>query len=268
MSRLQGLNRSKFVSRFLPPLVTGIVILLMWEFLPRLFGVSALLIPPLSQVAFALWNGLASGVIQEALAVTLFEALTGYVIGSGLGIFLAALITRSELAERALVPYLVSLQSVPKVALAPLLVVWLGFGIGSKIAIAGIISFFPVLISSIIGFTTIESEKLELMRSLCASRWQTFRIVYFPNALPFIFAGLNVAVVFCVTGALVGEFVGASKGLGVLLMQMNFNMDIAGMFSVLIVLACMGGSLHAIVRFLHRKLVFWAEPEKMDQGTP
>jgi len=268
MKRRRRLQHSTFASRILPPLLTGIAILLLWESLPRLFGVSQLLIPAVSLVVHALWNGIASGVIQDALVVTLFEALSGFMLGSGFGILLAALITRSEVAERALVPYLVSLQSVPKVAMAPLLVVWLGFGVSSKIAIAGIISFFPVLISSIIGFTTVESEKLELMRSLCASRWQTFRIVLFPNALPFVFTGLNVAVVFCVTGALVGEFVGATEGLGVLLMQMNFNMDISGMFSVLIVLACMGGSLHALIRFLHRKLVFWAEPEKIEQGTP
>lgn len=255
-------------SSVLPPLLTGIVVLAMWEFLPRLFGVSQLLFPPFSSVAEALWTGIARGVIIDALVVTLFEAVTGFVIGSGLAITMAALITRSALLERALVPYLVSLQSLPKVALAPLLVVWLGFGLGSKIAIAGIISFFPVLINAIVGFTTVESEKLELMRSLCASRWQVFRIVLFPNALPFIFAGLNVAVVFCVTGALVGEFVGATEGLGVLLMQMNFNMDISGMFAVLIVLACMGGSLHAIIRFLHRRIVFWAEPDRTDQSAP
>lgn len=268
MKSRAALPGAMVIGRFFPPLVTGVVVLLVWEFVPRIFDVSQLLFPPFSLVAQALWVGIARGVIFDALVVTLFEAVTGFLIGSGLAITMAAIITRSEVLERALVPYLVSLQSLPKVALAPLLVVWLGFGLGSKIAIAGIISFFPVLINAIVGFTTVESEKLELMRSLCANRWQIFRIVVFPNALPFIFAGLNVGVVFCVTGALVGEFVGATEGLGVLLMQMNFNMDISGMFAVLIVLACMGGSLHALIRFLHRKLVFWAEPEKTDQGAP
>ena len=261
--RFEGLR-----AKLLPPVVTGILIMVLWEAIPRIFGVSKLLFPPFSSVAAALWVGIERGVIFEALYVTLFEAVAGFLIGSILAIVLASLITRSEMLERALVPYLVSLQSLPKVALAPLLVVWLGFGMGSKITIAAIISFFPVLINAIVGFTTVESEKLEMMRSLCASRWQIFRIVLFPNALPFVFAGLNVAVVFCVTGALVGEFVGATKGLGVLLMQMNFNMDISGMFAVLIVLAAMGASLHAIIRFLHRKLVFWAAPERTDQSSP
>jgi len=253
-------------ARLLPPAITGFLLLLLWEMAPRL-GVSPLLIPPVSDVVWSLYRGIANGIIPVALAVTLTEAMAGFVLGSGAAIVIAALITRSELLERAVVPYLVALQSLPKVALAPLLVVWLGFGIGSKIAIATIISFFPVLINAIVGFSTVESEKLELMRSLVASRWQTFRIVLFPNALPFIFAGLNVAIVFSVTGALVGEFVGATEGLGTLLMQMNYNMDVSGMYGVLVVLAVMGALLHGLVRLLHRRLIHWAEPEKVER-TP
>jgi NitT/TauT family transport system permease protein len=250
-----------------PPAIAGVVLLLAWEFLPALFGVSELLIPPASKVAVALWSGLQRGVVVGNFGITLFEALAGFALGSATGIVCAALITRSKTVETALMPYLVGLQSLPKVALAPLLVVWLGFGIGSKIAIATIISFFPVLINSIVGFTTIESEKMELMRSLVASKWQTFRIVVFPNALPFIFAGLNVAIVFSITGALVGEFIGADKGLGHVLMQLNFSMDIAGMFAILFVLAVMGVTFYGIVRALHRRVVFWAEPDNLDRDV-
>ena len=116
-----------------------------------------------------------------------------------------------------------------------------------------------------IGLTTIglgTSFNVELMRSLAASEWQTFRMLRFPNALPFIFAGLNVAIVFSVTGALVGEFVGAREGLGMLLLQFNFNMDIGGMFAVLIVLGLLGATLHGLVRTLHRHLIFWAQPDE------
>ena len=254
------------ISRMLPPATTGLLLLLLWELAPHL-GVSPLLIPAVSDVAWSLYRGLVTGIIPAALLVTMMEAMLGFVLGSIAAIVIAALLTRSELIERAVVPYLVALQSLPKVALAPLLVVWLGFGIGSKIAIATIITFFPVLINAIVGFSTVESEKLELMRSLVASRWQTFRIVLFPNALPFIFAGLNVAIVFSVTGALVGEFVGATEGLGTLLMQMNYNMDVAGMYGVLVVLAVMGAFLHGLVRHLHRRLIHWAEPERVER-TP
>ena len=211
------------LERYGPPLLAGAALLAAWEYLPPLFGISKLLIPRASAVAAALWVEIERGLIFDAFLVTLFEALAGFVIGSVTAIVSAALITRSPLVERALMPYLVGLQALPKVALAPLIIVWVGIGIESKIAIASIIAFFPVLINAIVGFSTVEAEKVELMRSLVASRWQEFRIVVFPNALPFIFAGLNVAIVFSITGALVGEFVGADRGLGNLLMQLNFG---------------------------------------------
>jgi NitT/TauT family transport system permease protein len=249
-------------------MIAGALLLAAWELLPPLFGLSELLLPRASAVAWALKEQLARGLILDNLLVTLWEALAGFSLGSIAGVVAAALITRSPLLERALLPYLVGLQALPKVALAPLLVVWLGFDIASKIAIATIIAFFPVLINAMIGFSTVESEKIELMRSLVASDWQIFRIVRFPNALPFIFAGLNVAIVLSITGALVGEFVGAKKGLGMLLLQFNFNMDIGGMFAVLIVLALMGVALHGAVRTLHRRLIFWAQPDELERRPP
>jgi NitT/TauT family transport system permease protein len=254
--------------RYAPVVVAGVVLLAAWEFLPPLVGMSELLLPPVSAVLGALIVGIERGLILDAFLVTLTEALSGFVIGSSSAIVCAALITRSPLIERALMPYLVAIQALPKVALAPLIVVWVGIGIESKITISAIISFFPVLINSIIGFSTVEAEKVEFMRSLVASRWQIFRIVLFPNALPFIFAGLNVAIVFSITGALVGEFIGADRGLGNLLMQLNYNMDIAGMFSVLVVLAVLGVALHSLVRFAHRRLIFWAEPENIETNAP
>ncbi|MFG1420728.1 ABC transporter permease [Roseixanthobacter liquoris] len=251
----------QILHRYGPPLVAGIIIFGLWEALPRLFGVSALLIPPPSSVLRALWIIFDRGLLVGATLVTLFEALSGFLIGSAAAVACAFLVTRSELIERALMPYLVGFQALPKVALAPLIVVWVGIGIESKIAIAAIISFFPVLINAIIGFSTIEAEKIDLMRSLVASRWQEFHMVVFPNSLPFIFAGLNVAIVFSITGALVGEFIGADRGLGNLLMQLNYNMDVSGMFAVLVVLALLGIALHAMVRFFHVRLVFWGKPK-------
>ena len=256
-------TRSRMLlERYGPPAVAGAMLLAAWEILPPAFGVSKLLIPQPSSIAASLQTIIERGLLLENLLVTLFETLAGFVIGSSAAVFFAFLITRSQLVERALMPYLVGFQALPKVALAPLIVVWIGIGIESKITIAAIIAFFPVLINSIVGFSTVETEKIELMRSLVASRWQEFRIVIFPNSLPFIFAGLNVAIVFSITGALVGEFIGADRGLGNMLMQLNFNMDISGMFGILVVLAVMGITLHGMIRFFHRRLVFWAEPDR------
>jgi NitT/TauT family transport system permease protein len=256
--------RSRILAeRIAPPLVSGVLLLAVWEFVPAAFGVSKLLIPPPSAIAVSLKVTAERGLILDNLLVTLTETLAGFAFGSFAAVVVAFLITRSKLVERGLTPYLVALQALPKVALAPIIVVWIGIGIGSKIAIAAIIAFFPVLINAIVGFSTVETEKIELMRSLVASRWQEFRIVTFPNSLPFIFAGLNVAIVFSITGSLVGEFIGADRGLGNMLMQLNYNMDISGMFGILVVLAFLGVLLHALVRFFQRRLVFWAEPDRM-----
>lgn len=253
--------------RYAPPILGGIVLLLIWEFVPAYFNVSKLLLPPPSAIARSLWLIYDRGLLVDNFLVTLVEALSGFAIGSLAAIFFAFVVTRSVLIERMLMPYLVGLQALPKVALAPLIVVWAGIGIESKILIAAVISFFPVLINAIVGFSTVEAEKIDLMRSLVASRWQQFRIVIFPNSLPFIFAGLNVAIVLSITGALVGEFIGADRGLGNLLMQLNYNMDISGMFAVLVVLALLGILLYALVRFLHVRFVFWAKPDNLRSGS-
>jgi NitT/TauT family transport system permease protein len=254
------------LERYGPPILGGIVILLVWEFVPAIFNVSKLLLPPPSSIVRSLWLIYDRGLLIENFLITLAEALLGFAIGSVTAIFFAFAVTRSLIIERTLMPYLVGLQALPKVALAPLIVVWVGIGIESKILIAAIISFFPVLINAIVGFSTVEAEKIDLMRSLVASRWQQFRIVIFPNSLPFIFAGLNVAIVLSITGALVGEFIGADRGLGNLLLQLNFNMDISGMFAVLVVLALLGIVLYALVRFLHVRFVFWAKPDNLRSG--
>lgn len=254
-------------ARYAPPIIGGVILLLAWEFIPRIFNISKLLLPPPSSVISALWTIYSRGLLIDNFLITLAEALLGFAIGSIAAIFFAFIVTRSLLIERMLMPYLVGLQALPKVALAPLIVVWVGIGIESKILIAAIISFFPVLINAIVGFSTVEAEKLDLMRSLVASSWQKFRIVIFPNSLPFIFAGLNVAIVLSITGALVGEFIGADRGLGNLLMQLNYNMDISGMFAVLVVLALLGIILYALVRFLHVRFVFWAKPDNLRSGS-
>src|SRR5918997_232807 len=259
---MTGIRPRLWIERYAPPAVAGLALFLAWEYLPPALGVPKLLLPPPTQIAASLKTVYVRGLLVENTLITLFETLAGFVIGSSAAVVFAFLITRSPLIERALMPYLVGFQALPKVALAPLIVVWIGIGIESKITIAAIIAFFPVLINSIVGFSTVETEKIELMRSLVASRWQEFRIVIFPNSLPFIFAGLNVAIVFSITGALVGEFIGADRGLGNLLMQLNFNMDISGMFGILVVLALMGVALHGLIRFAHRRLVFWAEPDR------
>jgi NitT/TauT family transport system permease protein len=233
-----------------------------WEWVVRAWSVEAFLVPAPSTVAAALARGVRSGLYLANFWVTLSEALLGFVIAAAAGIVLGAVIAQFRLLERTFYPYLVALQTLPKIAIAPLIIVWFGFGMSSKVIVAATVAFFPVLVNVIVGLKTIDAAKLDLMRSLRASRWQTFRLVTFPNALPFVFAGLDIAIVFSVLGAIVGEFVGAQKGLGNLILQFNFSLDIAGVFAVLILLSVMGVALHLIMQAVQRHVIFWAEPDE------
>ena len=235
----------------------------LWEWVVRQWSVPAYIAPAPSAVARSLVGGIKSGVYLEHLWVTLGETLAGFAIAAVAGIALGAIIAQFRLLERTVYPYLVALQTLPKIAIAPLIIVWAGFGISSKVIIAALVAFFPVLVNVIVGLKTIDQGKLELMRSLRASRWQTFRLVTFPNALPFVFAGLDIAVVFSVLGAIVGEFVGAQSGLGNLILQFNVSLDIAGVFAVLILLAALGIALHLIMQAIERRVIFWAQPEEV-----
>ena len=240
--------------------VTGVAL---WEWIVRQWSVPAFIAPPPSAVWRSLVGGLRTGLYVEHFLVTLCEALAGFAIAAVSGIVLGALVAQSRLVERTVYPYLVALQTLPKIAIAPLIIVWAGFGLSSKVIIAALVAFFPVLVNVIVGLKTVEPAKIELMRSLRASRWQTFRLVTFPNALPFVFAGLDIAVVFSVLGAIVGEFVGAQQGLGNLILQFNVSLDIAGVFAVMILLAVLGIALHLVMQVIQRRVIFWAQPDEI-----
>jgi NitT/TauT family transport system permease protein len=240
--------------------VTGVAL---WEWIVRQWSVPAFIAPPPSAVWRSLVGGLRTGLYVEHFLVTLSEALAGFAIAAVSGIVLGALVAQSRLVERTVYPYLVALQTLPKIAIAPLIIVWAGFGLSSKVIIAALVAFFPVLVNVIVGLKTVEPAKIELMRSLRASRWQTFQLVTFPNALPFVFAGLDIAVVFSVLGAIVGEFVGAQQGLGNLILQFNVSLDIAGVFAVMILLAVLGIALHLVMQVIQRRVIFWAQPDEI-----
>jgi NitT/TauT family transport system permease protein len=145
----------------------------------------------------------------------------------------------------------------PKVALAPLIIVWFGLGISSKIAQAALTAFFPLMVNTIAGLNSADEDRVALMRSIDASDMQIFRMLRIPSALPFIFAGFEIAMMLSLIGAIVAEFVGAQKGLGVLIMSMTFTMDVAGQFSVLIILSLLGLLLHTLIVVIRRRLLFW-----------
>ncbi len=249
----------RFTNTVLLPVATFCVFVGGWEAIVRLAGISKIVLPPPSDIALAFWNGLLAGDFSWHLAVTMYEILAGFVVGALSGLLLGFLVALVPLAERIFYPYIVAFQTVPKVAIAPIIVIWFGYGVTSKIVITATIAFFPLLANTIMGLRATPHDQIEMLVSYTASRWQVFRMVRLKQALPYIFVGLDVAIVLSVIGAIVGEFVGAKAGLGYLILQKNFNFDMAGTFAILIILSLIGVGLHALISAAQRRIVFWID---------
>jgi NitT/TauT family transport system permease protein len=260
-------NRRTLLMRTRPELVLAplllVVVIVVWEYGVVWLDVPGYVLPPPSRIAFAMWQGLNTSLFDRGgywlhAGVTVAEVLLGFFIGSGVGLILGTIISQFRILEATLRVYLVAIQSLPKVALAPIVVMWFGFGLTSKVVIICLLTFFPLLITSMAGFKAVDLERLELMHALGARPWQVFWKVRFPSALPYIFAGLDMAAVLAVVGAVVGEFVGAQRGLGTLILSMNAQMDTAGTFSVFIILALVGVALYQGMRIIERRYLFWS----------
>jgi len=235
-----------------------------WALCVQALNVPPYILPAPTAVARALWSGLAvdpSSPLGYYLPLwgTMRNAMIGLGIGCGLGLVLGSLMAESRFIEKLLMPYVFALQSLPKVAIAPLVVIWFGFGGGSKIAVAALLSFFPILINSFTGLRSVEPERIDLMRSLSASRWEIYHIVKLPHAAPYIFAGLDMAVVYALLGTIVAEFLGAQQGMGVVITQAQAVTDVAGVFAALIILGATGILLHGLVRRAERRLIHWVD---------
>ncbi|HEY4909610.1 MAG TPA: ABC transporter permease [Methylomirabilota bacterium] len=247
--------------------VLFIALVSVWEAGVRIFQVPQFILPAPSKVAEALWRGLASGVYFEHLYYTLVSTVLGFLLGSALGFGLGTGVALSRRFEFFLYPYIVMFQSLPKIALAPLIVIWFGLGISSKIINAALVAFFPLLVNTIVGLKSADEERVSLMRSLAASEKQIFWMLRLPNALPFVMAGLDVAMIFALIGAIVGEFVGAKHGLGMLIQSMNFTMDVSGQFSVLLILSIVGLILNRCISLIRKRVLFWDPSEKEKIGA-
>ena len=242
-----------------------------WDLAVRIFDVPTHLVPPPHLVAKALMRGLLTSPFARDgywlhAGYTLAAALMGFAVGSTAGIIIGTLISQWRTLEATLKPYIVAFQSLPKVALAPIIAIWFGFGITSKVVICALLTFFPLMVNSLEGFRSVEADRIELMRSLSASRWQIFRMVSLPSALPFIFAGLDMAIVYAIIGAIVGEFTSGRDGLGVLIVSMNYALDMAGAFSVFIVLSLMGIMLSSFLNLIRRRVLFWSPSARQQRS--
>nr|WP_276544190.1 ABC transporter permease [Brevibacterium luteolum] len=227
--------------------------MIVWELFVRLSDVPQFLLPAPSDVAEAIvdnWE-----ILLRHAGITLIETLIGFVLSVVVGVILAVVMVMWPLAGAAIFPILVASQVIPKVAIAPLMVVWIGTGITTSSLIAFVMAFFPVVINATLGMRSVSSASIDLLRSMRASKWQIFRYLRFPNALPHILSGMQLAVAFAIVGAIVGEFVGSEAGLGYLLIVTQGNLRTALLFGDLVVLTALGLVLYYGVELIGKRLL-------------
>jgi NitT/TauT family transport system permease protein len=243
--------------------VSFVLALLAWEALTHLWNFPAFILPSPGLVGQRLLQSLQGGLLLRHTLVTLGEVAAGMAVGVTAATLLGYLLARSPSAERLLSPYIVASQSVPVVAIAPLLVIWFGPGLLSKVMISALIVFFPVLVNTVVGLRSVPEDLRDLMRSLQATRWQTLRLLEAPAALPIFLGGLRIGVTLSVIGAVVGEFVGADRGLGFLINRARGQYDTALVFVAVFTLVAMALSLYGTVVLLESRLLAWRERPKL-----
>ena len=247
--------RRMLYSSWARPIILIVLLVVLWQVVISVFRIPPYLIPaPLAVVRqlVAQWPDL-----LRQTAVTTYATLGGFALSIAFGIPMALLIAYSRTVESFVYPLLVFSQSVPKVAIAPLFVVWFGFGIIPKIIAAFLLGFFPVVVSTVVGFKSVDRDMIDLARSMKASKLQIFMRISLPQALPSIFAGLKVSVTLAVVGAVVGEFVGSNSGIGYVLQIANGNFDLPLMFAALTILSLVGVLLFALVDLVERFMIPW-----------
>jgi len=243
------------ITAIIYPMAAMVGAVILWYAIVVIFHVPKYILPLprdvydriLDDFQFLIWHSL----------VTIYETLGGFALSILLGIPIAIALVSSRTLDRALMPWLILSQTFPKVALAPLIVVWFGLGILPKLLVTFLVAFFPIVISTVVGLRSVEREMIELAQSMRATRLQMFWHFRIPMALPNIFAGLKVSVAFAVVGAVIAEWVGASAGLGYLLMRANGNLDTTLLFAVLIALMIIGVVLYYVVEIIERLSIPW-----------
>jgi len=255
---------STSMGRGLLAIAVFVALLLLWTAYVRVAKLSPLVLP----TPYAVWQSFVENTLNGQLPAhsltTLSEIVLGFLLGSVLGIVLGVVTAQSELMRAMLGPYILASQAMPKLALAPIMVVWMGFGIAPKVVIAALICFFPLLENTIIGLTSTSPHQLELFRALSATGFQTFIKLRVPSALPVIFAGLRVAVTLAVVGAVVGEYVGANKGLGALVIVTQGSFDTPLMFAIFVYLTVIGIVLYKLMQMLESTFFAWRTIKRGD----
>jgi NitT/TauT family transport system permease protein len=250
------------VMKVLPWVSTPILLLIFiggWQLIVSAGSVSSFILPSPASVWTSLMDLLQQSATYHDLWITLWEVLVGFAIALVAGIVIGAVLGRIVWLERAVQPAMVAFQVIPKVAFIPIFVIWFGFGTTSKIIMAAILAFFPIMLNVMLGVRSVDRGHRDVMRGLGASRWATFKSLELPSTLPYIFAGAEVGIVFAVIGAIVGEYLGGSEGLGHQVVTSLNSLDAPQLFAVIVLLAAMGSLLYLVVTLSKRLVIPWHE---------
>jgi NitT/TauT family transport system permease protein len=262
MSRKKRLRQSRLdrIQTIVLPIIALIVFVIFWQYAIIIFEVPEYIMPPPSDFLARLVED--RELLFDQMQRTATEVVLGFVLATVISVPLGFLVVSVKLIERTFYPLIVFVQLTPKIAFAPLFIVWFGIGMLPKVLITFLLCFFPTLVASMTGFRSLDERILYLTRSMGASSWHTLKYVRIPSALPYIFTGLKVSIVFAVTGAIVAEYVGANKGLGYLLLRGTSYLDTSLIFAVLVVLALMGMVFSYIVQFAEQIVIPWQGKEE------
>jgi NitT/TauT family transport system permease protein len=254
------------IPRWLAMTLLFLAVVAIWDFVTRTGAVSPIILPSpaetLADLVFVGRNLITGDYMLEALWTTTRTVFYGFLIAAGIGFSLGVLVGETKFGERAVMPYLVAIDTMPKIAFAPLFIAWLGFDIASKVALAAFIATFPIVVSTAAGLYAASENERMLFRSIGASRMQTLVRLKLPTGLPYVFTGLKIAAVGVMAGAITGEFLGGGRGFGALIRQSASQMDTPRVFALILYLSLLGLLLYSVVVWAQRRFVFWNKNDR------
>lgn len=259
--RPQGTTRWEGAWRWVLPAAFLAALVGLWQVaastgaLADLLNLESFLVPSPAEIAEALWES--RSLLAENAWVTLREILLGFACALLAGVAVAVAMHLSGFVLRSTYPLVIASQTIPIIIIAPILVIWFGFGIVPKVIVVALVCFFPITVATLNGLGAVDPDATKLLRTLYASRWQIFRRLEAPNALPYLFTGVKISVVFAPIGAIFGEWVGASSGLGHQILQDNAQLEIARLFAAVAVLSAIGLALFGLVALAERRVLSW-----------
>jgi NitT/TauT family transport system permease protein len=247
------------------PVLFFVALLVLWELLVELVEIPAFILPPPRDLWSAFIDKLP--ILGSHALITFAESVGGFALSLFLGVGFAIAVVYSRHLQNTIYPLIVILYAMPKSALAPLMVIWIGYGMLSKMSISFLVAFFPIVVNTVVGLKEVEPELLELARINRASQLDIFTKIRLPNSLPYMFAGIKVALILSVTGAIVAEFVAANEGLGYLILQALYSLDTALTLVILLILALLSLALFLAVQFLQKKIAPWSAEVRQVEGS-